>query len=222
MYVAAADVDGDGRADIVTGAGAGGGPHVKVFSGADLSTLASFYAYAPAFAGGVTVAAGDLNGDGLADVITGPGPGGGPNVKAFQVFAYPRVAFPGGNTYYVPPVPTLATLLSFYAYDSSFLGGVNVAYAQQGTTPAIVTGAASNARPDVRLYDASLTLRAAFNAYDPSFHGGVRVGSTAGAVLTAPGPTGGPNGRSFDAASLTLFGSTYVLDANFTGGVFVS
>ena len=76
VHVALGDVDGDGTADIITGAGTGGGPHVRVFSGADLSELASFFAYSPAFVGGVTVAAGDVDGDGLADIITGAGPGG--------------------------------------------------------------------------------------------------------------------------------------------------
>ena len=84
MTVAAGDVNGDGRADIITGAGPGGGPHVRVFSGVDLSELASFYRLRPDFAGGVSVAAGDINGDGLADIITGAGPGGGPHVRVFS------------------------------------------------------------------------------------------------------------------------------------------
>src|SRR5262249_59785610 len=83
VFVAAGDVNGDGRADIITGAGASGGPHVKVFSGADLSLLHSFMAYDPAFRGGVRVAAGDVTGDGRADIITGAGAGGGPHVHAF-------------------------------------------------------------------------------------------------------------------------------------------
>ena len=62
----------------------GGGPHVEVFSGADLSLLASFYAYDPFFSGGVTVAAGDLNGDGRVDLITGAGPGGPDDVRVFS------------------------------------------------------------------------------------------------------------------------------------------
>src|SRR5262249_58835834 len=52
VRVAAADVNGDGFMDIVTGAGPGGGPHVKVYSGKDGSLLRSFYAYEPTFAGG--------------------------------------------------------------------------------------------------------------------------------------------------------------------------
>ena len=80
------DVDGDGLAEVITGAGPAGGPHVRVFSlrGGGVTELASFYAYDPAFTGGVHVAAADLTGDGVAEIITGAGPGGGPHVRVFQ------------------------------------------------------------------------------------------------------------------------------------------
>jgi hypothetical protein len=58
VHVAAGDITGDGVAEIITGAGAGGGPHVRAVSvtGATLTEVASFYAYDPAFFGGVRVA----------------------------------------------------------------------------------------------------------------------------------------------------------------------
>ena len=49
------DVNGDNVADIITGAGPGGGPHVKVFNGNDLKLLQSFLAYDANFQGGVYV-----------------------------------------------------------------------------------------------------------------------------------------------------------------------
>jgi len=104
-------VNGDGFADIVTGAGPGGTAHVRVFDGTTGSqisgALGSFIAY-PGFIGGVRVAAGDLNGDGSADVITGAGPGGSPHVRVFD----------GAST---------TELLSFFAFDATFGGGVFVA-----------------------------------------------------------------------------------------------
>lgn len=107
VYVAAGDVNGDGNADIITGAGPGGGPHVRVFSGQDGSMLKEFFAYVPTFTGGVSVAAADLNGDGKADVVTGAGPGGGPHVRVLNG-------------------ATLAELESFMAYSPLFIGGVFV------------------------------------------------------------------------------------------------
>ncbi|KAA5539019.1 hypothetical protein FYK55_25845 [Roseiconus nitratireducens] len=80
-------------------ANAGGGPHVIVFRSMDgpdadgaeveLSSVSTeavdtVFAYDPAFRGGVHVAAGDVNGDGVADIITGAGSGGGPHVKIFD------------------------------------------------------------------------------------------------------------------------------------------
>jgi hypothetical protein len=65
------------------GADAGGGPQVIVYN-ADGSLRFSFLAYDPAFLGGVRVATADVNGDGVDDVVTGAGPGGGPHVRAFS------------------------------------------------------------------------------------------------------------------------------------------
>jgi hypothetical protein len=59
--VALADINGDGIADIITGTGPGGGPHVRVFDGPTSQQLTgligSFYGYDPNFAGGVFVGA---------------------------------------------------------------------------------------------------------------------------------------------------------------------
>ena len=121
VTVARGDIDDDGVPDIVTGAGPDSPPLVRVFSGAcsalDASgrlcpiELASFYAYDARFRGGVTVAVAEVTGDGLGDIITGAGPGASPHVQAFVLNAarQPR------------------TVLSFYAYDPAFMGGVFVA-----------------------------------------------------------------------------------------------
>ncbi len=128
VYVAAADIGGgvlnapDGFADIITGAGAGGGPNVVVFNGASAvglgvapPMLENFFAYDPGFTGGVRVASGDVAPDvggnpardHVSEILTAPGTGGGPNVRAFSVdgnIATPallilnQTAFPGNLT----------------------------------------------------------------------------------------------------------------------------
>src|SRR5262249_33544342 len=92
---------GDGVPDIITGAGPGApGGHVKVFDGVTGAEIRSFFAYGAGFAGGGSVPAGDANGDGLADIITGAGPGApGGHVKVFDGKTGQEVrsffAFPG-------------------------------------------------------------------------------------------------------------------------------
>src|SRR5437764_1205351 len=187
--VAVGDVNGDGFADIVVGAGPGGGPHVKVFSGKDGSVLQSFMAYAPTFTGGVSVAAGDVNGDGKADVITGAGPGGGPHVKVFDGAT--------GNQ-----------IDSFMAYDPAFTGGVDVAAGpvEGGTRADVITGAGPGGGPHVKVFNVGTgeTLVQSFFAYDAAFQGGVNVavsdltGDGKAEIVTGAGAGGGPAVMVFD------------------------
>jgi len=159
VYVAAGDVNGDGYADIVVGPGATGAPNVKVFSGRDGSVLHSFFAYAIGFTGGVRVAAGDVNGDGIADIIVAPGPGGSPDIRVYDG-------------------ATLALLDELFAYQVSFTGGVFVAAADlNGDGHAdIITGADAGGGPDVEAFNGTNHVSlGGFFAYAPAFTGGVRV-----------------------------------------------
>lgn len=84
VHVTIGDLNGDGWYEIIAGAGYGGGPHVRVFGLDGRLINPGFFAYNPGFRGGVYVAAGDVNGDGRDEIITGPGPGGGPHVRIFN------------------------------------------------------------------------------------------------------------------------------------------
>jgi hypothetical protein len=83
IFVAAGDVLRTSAAQIITGADAGEGPYVIVWTGSGLDTGVRFFAYDPAFTGGVRIAAGDVNGSGVANIVTGPGAGQGSEIRVF-------------------------------------------------------------------------------------------------------------------------------------------
>jgi hypothetical protein len=113
VFVSAAKLDGDSRAEVITAPGTGGGPHVKIFRGSDGEVLSSFFAFESSFTGGVRVAA--INTEGRADVIVGPGPGRPPLVRIFD-----------GRQLAQGAAPESAETASFPGFDPNFAGGVFV------------------------------------------------------------------------------------------------
>jgi virginiamycin B lyase len=75
VSLTAGDINADGFADILLGITSGGPPLVAVFSGRSGAVLKVFAPFPPGFKGGVTVAAGDINGDGFGDVLVTPAKG---------------------------------------------------------------------------------------------------------------------------------------------------
>jgi hypothetical protein len=209
LYVAAADLNGDGKADIITSPGPGGGPDVRVFDGATGAISREFMAYSPLFLGGVRVAVGDVNGNGVADIITAPGPSGGPEVRVFD-----------GKTGVV--------IRDFLAYAPNFTGGLFVAAGDvNGDGKAdIITAPDAGGGPDVRVFSgATGAILQEFMAVSPAFQGGVRVATATIAgrvdILTAAGPGGGPVATVFDGSTTAAVESFFAFDPNFPGGVFV-
>lgn len=157
--VAAGDVDGDGRAEIVTGTGNSGGPQVRIFN-ASGAVEGQFFAYTQSFRGGVRVATGDINGKtrgNRLEIITAPGKGGGPHVKAFDN---------KGNV-----------IAQFFAYNQSFRGGVNIASGDidKDGLDEIVTAAGPGGAPHVRVFDANNSIIGSYYAYEGNFTGGVNI-----------------------------------------------
>lgn len=97
VRTAIGDVDGDGENEIITAAGPGGGPHVKIWKTDGASTGGSFFAFDQGDIGGVSVAVGDVDGDGRAEIITGSGQGDLPRVRVFDARGTLRSEFSLGT-----------------------------------------------------------------------------------------------------------------------------
>jgi hypothetical protein len=92
VVVAVADLNGDGFADITTGPETGLLSTINVFSGKGLALVNSWTVEA-IYQGGATLAAGDINGDGVPNVVIGTGPGSQARVFVYDgatAFAGPR------------------------------------------------------------------------------------------------------------------------------------
>ncbi|MGL6074160.1 MAG: choice-of-anchor M domain-containing protein [Fimbriiglobus sp.] len=214
VNVAVGDVTGDGNDDIVTGAGAGGGPRIEIFDGVSGKSLGSFFAYEPSFTGGVTVALGDLNGDGRKDIITGTGIGGGPRIVAFSGVNRQQIA-------------------NFFAYEASFRGGVNVSADDLNNDGIddIAVGSGVGGGPRVVVVDGkSLGVLRNFFAYEPSFRGGVNVSMAdlndddTPDIFAGSGVGGAPRVRVLDGSSATerSLADFFAFDDSETGGVRVT
>jgi uncharacterized delta-60 repeat protein len=166
--VAAGDVEGDGYADIVTGASAGN-PHVKVYRGKDIATAtfnpvtsvsAQFFAYGLQFNIGANVAVGPVAGSGYADVVTGAA-AGNPHVKVYGGRAI-------GTGTFNPANADASLLAQFFAYGLQFNIGafVTVGDANGDGFGDIITGAALGT-PHVKVYSGRAIANGTFNNGSP-------------------------------------------------------
>jgi hypothetical protein len=224
VFVACGDVTGDGYPEVVTGADIGGDAHVEAFQIApgtfQPTRLASFYANEPpAFVGGVRVAIGDVDGDGMGDIVTGAGASDGPIVKVFSLA--------GG----------LHEIAGFDAYTPSFNGGVFVASCDMNNDgrAEIITGVGRrDGGPHVRvlsLAGGAVTELVSFQAYFDQFPGGVFVacgdltGDGINEIVTGADVGGDAHARDFTMVSgaLTAGSSFYAYPPpDFPGGVRVA
>jgi hypothetical protein len=154
--VGSGDFNGDGIADLIVGAGPGGGPRVAIFNGLDGSLMADFFAYEDTFRGGVNVSAADFNGDGRADLVLGTGVGGGPRVRVLSGL-------------------DLSVIRDVFVYESTFRGGVNVSAGDFNGdgTPDLITSAGTGGGPRVVvLSGTNLQSIASFFVFDPNSRSG--------------------------------------------------
>jgi len=210
VFVAAGDVNGDGYVDVVAGSGEGRRGEIKVFSGRDLTLIRDVFVFDASFTGGVHVAAGDVNGDGYADLIAGGGA--------------------GATDVLVLNATDLSVLWTVTPYPDFFGGAWVAAGDVTGDGFAdVVTGAGAGGGPHVRVFDGRTGIQVqTFFAYEAAFTGGVRVAAGdinadgRADIITGSGPGRASEARVFDAATGTLLSNVLAYAPGFTAGLFVA
>lgn len=206
LSLAAGDLGEDRVAEIVTGSGLGEKPEVKILR-EDGSLITSFLAYDETFGRGINVAVGDVDGDGLAEIVTGTRYGGGAHIRIFDGFGQPKFA-------------------GFFAYDKNFRGGVYVTVKDldRDGRAEIITGAGPSGGPHIKIFDSQGTLKSEFFAFDATDSSGVTVGTAdingdgQTEILTARASSDPPEIKFFSPQGLEL-GKLLPYEATFIGGI---
>jgi autotransporter-associated beta strand protein len=213
---------------LVASTDAGISPEVKVYNAQTGDIKFDLFPFTSSFLGGVRVAVGDLNGDGVPDIIAAEGPGGaGDGDSMIQVF--------DGLT-----GKQLSGPLGLFDPFPGFHGGLYVASADLAGSgyPELIVAQGAGGNGLVNIYSSQTgALLGQFQPYGPNYTGGVRVaagpvvttssGQIHVGVVTGEGAGGSPLVDVFDGPGLLQGNDTPAVsfdafDSKFHGGVFVA
>ncbi len=145
ITIGAGDVDDDGFADLVVGVAENGPSNIAIFSGAGIAqgkqiVMDSFYAFDPQYQGGVTLADGDLDGNGDKELVVASAFGTTPNVTTWQFKSHDE---------------GFKLISSYFAFDRAYMGGVSVTCLDENHDGRedVVTGSKEGVTPTVVVFD---------------------------------------------------------------------
>jgi autotransporter-associated beta strand protein len=207
IRTAVADFTGDGVQDVAVTTGPGAVVQVSVFDGVTGGAVLNVFPFEPPvgspssqqFTGGAFVAAGDIDSDGVAELVITPDQGGGPRV----------VAYKGG---------TFAPFISYFGInDPNFRGGARAAVGDINNDgyAEVVVSAGFEGGPRISIWDGKALTSAQFQnvvpdffAFEETLRNGAYVavgdvnGDGYGDLIAGAGPGGGPRVNIFSGKSL--------------------
>lgn len=157
--IAMGDVDSDGEAEVIVGAGEGGGPQIRVFEANGELKPIQFFAFHENYHGGVDVAAGDVDADGKDEI----------GVCQMQEQSWCKV-YRYNNEQTV--------IGEWKAFADFPVGGlIDMGHIDEDGKAEVVVGAGNSGGPQVRAFKSSgvAISETNFFAYDVNFRGGVDV-----------------------------------------------
>jgi large repetitive protein len=217
VRTAMADFNGDGTQDLAVGTGPGAVAEVKVLDGKTGAVLFDVMPF-DQFTGGVFVAAGNITGNGNADLVISPDLSGGPRIEVYE----------GGDFHEVANY--------FGINDPDFRGGARVGVGDlSGDGHAdLVVSAGFGGGPRISVYDGKALLQGQlvhlipdFFAFEPSLRNGAYVaagdvnGDGTNDLIFGAGPGGAPRVLIVSGQTLLSAGSTAAINtpvANFFAG----
>jgi len=160
VNVACGDINGDGKDEIITGAGPGGKSHVRIFNELGTYLGLNFWPFDKSFEGGVSVAVADVDGDSTKEILMGVNKFGKSLVKIYEANSEKTI------------------LGEFTAFPDTFLGGVNLTGLDIDSDgrDEILAAANSGGGPQVRSFEINgEASRVNFFPYPEDFRGGVFI-----------------------------------------------
>jgi hypothetical protein len=201
------------RMAFAVGADAGAQPRVTVFADERGTVAHSFFAYDPKFDGGARVEMADLNGDGVPELVTAPGPHRGA--------ALPVRVFDGRD---------MSLLIEFVPFPA-YTEGVQIAALNLTRDGRALIAATTDTTGQIKVFDLAQGKAVDdFFGHDPKrVTGGLRLawgdvnGDGVSDLITVTGPSNTTTTvRVFNGRNREVLGEWAAVDAKYRAGAFVT
>ena len=206
VSIASADTNGNGDGEIITGAGPGGGPHVRVFR-QDGTPIGGFMAYPATFKGGVNVAAGDVDGDGKSEIIVVP-----MSANSSDKESIAKIFDQKGNL-----------KNKFVPFETGYVGGINVAVGNLDGDKFAEMAFSKTTGGEILVYGQYLDLKLKFFPFDDTkveinFSLGDLDGDKVSEIIVGAGKGVGPKVKIYNYKGI-LRNQFFAFGEDFKGGI---